>query len=259
MLADGRGDFGLHLNSTRSLIHQRGQDIECAAGQPILVTSAEAASMTSHEAADFFCLHIDRSALLERVSNPDDKLLQRVSPDSSTLRYLRGYVQFMGSALAPELDAGIARNAGRHLADLLSLLFGAAGDSATMAQNGGLRAARMLSIKRQIDETLGDPSFCVGHVAARHGISARSVQRLFEAEGVTFTQYVLTRRLHRAYRMFGDPRHDQSLIIDIAMACGFGDLSYFNRCFRRQFGGPPGHHRGLTEVDARAIDAMFNP
>ena len=25
-------------------------------------------------------------------------------------------------------------------------------------------------------------------------------------------------------------------IIEIAYACGFGDISYFNRCFRRRFG-----------------------
>ena len=31
---------------------------------------------------------------------------------------------------------------------------------------------------------------------------------------------------------------------DIAFACGFNDLSYFNRCFRRRFGLTPTAARG---------------
>ena len=33
-------------------------------------------------------------------------------------------------------------------------------------------------------------------------------------------------------------------ISDIAFACGFNDLSYFNRCFRRRFGLTPTAARG---------------
>jgi AraC-like DNA-binding protein len=35
-------------------------------------------------------------------------------------------------------------------------------------------------------------------------------------------------------------------ISDIAFDCGFNDLSYFNRCFRRRFGAPPTQFRGRT-------------
>ena len=33
-------------------------------------------------------------------------------------------------------------------------------------------------------------------------------------------------------------------ISDIALDCGFNDLSYFNRCFRRRFGLTPSSARG---------------
>ena len=39
--------------------------------------------------------------------------------------------------------------------------------------------------------------------------------------------------------MLRDPRYAATSISDIAFACGFGDLSYFNRAFRRRYGATP--------------------
>jgi AraC-like DNA-binding protein len=39
--------------------------------------------------------------------------------------------------------------------------------------------------------------------------------------------------------MLRDPTHDALKVIDVAYACGFNDVSYFNRCFRRRFGASP--------------------
>jgi AraC-like DNA-binding protein len=39
--------------------------------------------------------------------------------------------------------------------------------------------------------------------------------------------------------MLTDPRRLHLAIIDIALAVGFGDVSYFNRVFRRRFGDTP--------------------
>jgi AraC-like DNA-binding protein len=38
--------------------------------------------------------------------------------------------------------------------------------------------------------------------------------------------------------------HRGGRISDIAFECGFNDLSYFNRCFRRRFGLTPTAARG---------------
>lgn len=62
---------------------------------------------------------------------------------------------------------------------------------------------------------------------------------LFEAESVTFSEYVLEQRLDRAWRALIDRRLSGRAITDIAFASGFGDLSYFNRTFRRRFADTP--------------------
>ena len=83
----------------------------------------------------------------------------------------------------------------------------------------------------------------MGAVAARHRLAPRFVQRLFEAEGTTFTEYVLAERLARARRVLTDPRFAGRKISTIAFDAGFGDLSYFNRAFRRHYGATPSELR----------------
>lgn len=239
MLADGRGDFGLHINAAKSVVHQRGKDVVCEPGEAILVTSAEAASMVSKDSSQFLCLHIDHSVLLKHVSNPDDQVLQRVPRDSATLRYLLAYVRFLDEAHPAGLEPLVAGSIGRHLGDLVSLLFDPAGRLADDRFGEGLRAARLVAIKRDINRLAGDPALKVGQIALLHGLTTRSVQRIFEREGTTFSEYVLTQRLDRACSMVSDEGNAKLTITDIAMRCGFGDLSYFNRCFRKRFGVSP--------------------
>jgi AraC-like DNA-binding protein len=56
---------------------------------------------------------------------------------------------------------------------------------------------------------------------------------------MTFTEFLLDRRLARAHRMLSDPRFAERSITSIAFDVGFGDLSYFDRAFRRRFGETP--------------------
>ena len=80
-------------------------------------------------------------------------------------------------------------------------------------------------------------------MALRQRVSLRYVQMLFEQEGTTFSQYVIGQRLLRAYRMLTNLRFADRSITSVAFDAGFGDLSYFNRAFRRRFGGTPSEIR----------------
>ena len=46
-------------------------------------------------------------------------------------------------------------------------------------------------------------------------------------------------RLTRAYAAIGESETRGKSISDIALACGFGDISYFNRSFRARYGIAP--------------------
>jgi len=90
----------------------------------------------------------------------------------------------------------------------------------------------------------------VAALAVRHGCTPRFIQRLFEFEGTSLTDYLLAERLALAHRMLTDPRRDGDKISAIALDAGFGDLSYFNRVFRRRYGDTPS---GVRELARRAI------
>ena len=65
------------------------------------------------------------------------------------------------------------------------------------------------------------------------------VSTLLEATGETFSEHLREHRLQTALRMLRSPRHRDWRVVEIAFAAGFGDLSYFNRTFRRRFGDTP--------------------
>lgn len=83
-------------------------------------------------------------------------------------------------------------------------------------------------------------------VARRHGISDSYIRKLFEGEGTSFSEFVLGLRLMRAHRMLTDARWRDRSIAAIAFEAGFGDLSYFNRVFKRVYGLRPSELRDAS-------------
>jgi AraC-like DNA-binding protein len=95
---------------------------------------------------------------------------------------------------------------------------------------------------------LTDSSLTIAAVAARHGITPRYLHKLFEDEAMTYSRFVLDRRLALAYRRLRHPRFADRTVSSIAYDTGFGDLSYFNRTFRRRY--------SITPSDARQQAAL---
>jgi transcriptional regulator GlxA family with amidase domain len=115
-----------------------------------------------------------------------------------------------------------------------------------MAQGRGVGAARLRAITAEIIADIGRHDLSVAAIAARHRVSTRYVNKLFEPDGVSFSEFVLGQRLVRAHGMLTEPRFSGDTISSIAFACGFGDLSYFNRVFRRTYGATPSDVRAAV-------------
>jgi AraC-like DNA-binding protein len=110
-------------------------------------------------------------------------------------------------------------------------------------ERGGVRAARLRAIKADIGRHFCEPGLSIDAIAMRHSVTPRYVRKLFHEEQTTFSDFVLFLRLERSRQLLRSPARAISTIASIAHACGFNDLSYFNRTFRRRYGLTPSEFR----------------
>jgi AraC-like DNA-binding protein len=169
----------------------------------------------------------------------EDRAGHHIPSDTEALRLLSGYVDSLRRE--PLLsDTKLIAVAVSHMHDLVALALGATTrDGAMLALGRGVRAARLKAIQAYICENLAMHDLSAQSVAARYGLSPRYVHMLFEDEGLTFSTFVREQRLLRASTMLRSPRYAGHSISSISFGVGFGDLSHFNRSFRRRFGATP--------------------
>ena len=234
--------------ATGRLLRQGGREIVVARGEAV-VASAEPGVVMLPAASRFISVRLPRKAIAPLIADPDIPVPRLIPRESEALQLLLDYARCLRkrSALSsPELQ----RLAVTHVYDLAALAIGATRNAAEVANDRGGRAARLRAIKADIVENIGRADLSIAAISASRGLSPRSVQLLFEADGTTFTDFVLVQRLARAHQMLVSPRCACQSISAIAYEVGFGDLSYFNRVFRRRFGEAPSEVRAA----ARQLD-----
>jgi AraC-like DNA-binding protein len=238
-VTDGNDEFSLVINrSGHVVVSARGREVPLAPGDGVLISSDDVMMYDRSSYGESLSLRVPRSVLSSVVAGIDDAVMRPISGQSEMLKLLTCYAATLieGNALAAPCLRGVAIN---HVHDLIALALGATRDATETTHAGGLRAARLRAAKVYILENSFQQDISVGVVAAHLGVTPRYLQRLFEAEGTTFSAFLLGQRLARAYRMLCDQQFSGRPVGVIAYEVGFGDLSYFNRCFRRQYGATP--------------------
>jgi AraC-like DNA-binding protein len=242
LLVDSNDDLFLSINDTNVFhVAQRDRAISLAAGDAFLITCAEPASFRrSHGHATG--LRVPRAAFAHILPAVEDRVGLFIHSGNEALRLLRSYVRNVldDHTLA---EPHLRYLAVTHIYDLLALVLDVRGDARHQAGNRGLKAAQLQTIKDQVKQRLASADLSITTVAADNRLSERYIQRLFEADGATFSVFVSHLRLGRAYRQVRDPRHLYRTISEIAYDCGFGNISHFNRAFLRLYGVTPSEAR----------------
>lgn len=195
-------------------------------------------------ASDVFYVSIPRPVFAS-VAATLGRSMRRKQALTPQWRMFRRYAQALHEDAAGLSPNELAQCAA-HVQDLALMALGAAGDAAEIARGRGVKAARLRAVKDDIEQHLQSPALGPGWIAARHGISERYLRALFAGEGTSFSDYVANRRLLLANRMLGDPTAAHRSISEIALHCGFGDLSWFNTLFRRRYGATPSDIRAAA-------------
>jgi AraC-like DNA-binding protein len=246
---DGNDDFSFHLNVSglSTVVSRRGETI-LRDGDAMLLSYSAGRTINRPGLVDHRVIRLPRASLRPLVRNIDDAVLRPIPRGTGMLNLLRGYADALFDD--PVLSAPDMRQLlVTQLCDLVAVTVGATRDAAAVAEGRGIRAARLRTIKSDIEVHLTHNDLSPAAVAKRQRISDSYIRKLFESEGTSFSEFVLARRLARAHRMLADPRWADRNIAWIAVECGFGDLSYFNRTFKRFYGAPPSEIRRAFDQD----------
>ncbi|HEY1612684.1 MAG TPA: AraC family transcriptional regulator [Rhizomicrobium sp.] len=252
LLSDGNDSLLIQWVSTARHVEHLGREVFVGPGEGIMFSCADTRSVLHPSDYRTLSLSVPRSALGPRLRDIDSALCRPLHAGSAAQRLLFRYLELLrdeSSADATELRDLVTG----HVYDLLAVALGATRDAAETAGTRGVRAARLAEIKDSVRQNL--PRVTLSEITVRHRLTPRYVQILFEEDGTTFTEFVLEQRLVLARRLLAGPGSTGRKITDIALSCGFGDVSYFNRKFRGRFGSTPSDMRNRGGVPGTGAPA----
>jgi len=217
-------------------VNQYGRVAMVNEGEAVLTANGAEATFTGLTSTRVINLRLSRNLLALHVADIDALIARPIAKDNRVLKLMVGYAKMLNDQ--EELaTVELRRMVATHMHSLAALLLG--GDGGLGPHERGLRAARLRSIKEHIRERLGHHDLNLADVARSQHISESYIRQLLAENGTTFTDLVLAGRLTRAHHMLVDLRFGDRSISAVAYEAGFGDLSYFNRTFRRRYGATP--------------------
>jgi AraC-like DNA-binding protein len=238
LIRDGADDFRLvRAEGARYQYSSRGISHEIDNPDAIFLTSTAPSVASYLGPCRITALHIPRKSISYALGNVEDMPVRRIDAASLPMRLLMGYIDILRRE-GPASDAGLAHQTAQHLVELAALALDPSKER-QMQSAGAVRKARLASVQADILANLAQVSLSAKTIARRHGVSSRYIHRLFEETGQTFGSFVLEVRLERALQLLSGPAHAHMRISDIASNTGFGDISTFNRAFKRRFGDTP--------------------
>lgn len=240
LLNDGRDNYQI-------MIHTAEHEVAVEGGAPVTVPSG--ALLVLDQGAHMACrvpatglklVNLGRRRLRELVPGIEARPCYVLPAATPGIGLFAGYADMLRAA--PPKNEKLGALAEGHLYDLTALLLDGIVAGGAARNAAGLGAARLELVKRDVRARLGDRGLGIAAVARRQAITPRYIQRLFEAEGSSFSEFLRDCRLERAFRMI-DAATTERTIAAIAFEAGFSDLSSFNRAFRRRYALTPSQVR----------------
>ncbi|SFP39784.1 AraC-binding-like domain-containing protein [Mesorhizobium sp. NFR06] len=241
---DNNDGYLLLINNADTVLSgaQAGREYGVGQGEAVLITASEALKITGADWNVCTTVAVPRATLMRAFPQIDDRLALKIDAENEALDLLNRYCLLLETG-RPLASPDLITHATRTIVDLIGLVTGAKGQAAELAGQRGLRAARLEAVLAKIADNFANPGISAQGVAQELGLSARYVHDLLQETGISFSERVLELRLQSAHKMLSRRNNVDIRISDIAMICGFSDVSYFNRCFRRRFGHTPTNTR----------------
>lgn len=240
---DDRGVLylGMTLSGGGSLVDGRAEAQKVQGGSICVMRSEHDYSALADRPSRILNLAIPYDRVMPGLANPGGAM-PYLSMEHPAARLLQGYAATLLNHEGALSDGEQGVYAG-HIADLVALLLGPTRDAAEQARQGGARVARRQRVQADVRANLGNPALSLDWLARRHAISPSYIRSLFYDEGTSFTDFVAGVRLDHVAAALRDPASAHQTVAALALAAGFGDISWFNQLFRRRFGLTPSEMR----------------
>lgn len=242
LIQDGREHYLMTIhNEDHEVAVGGGRTIKVKAGDALLVNEAVCFEFWQGKPMSVDVLSLDQRRLASLAPRVALEVSYVMPAASAALPLLSGYVEMLRRAPPASVRAG--EIASRHIYDLAALVLDGFVHGGAERNAGSIAAARFKLVRKDILERLSDPELGIDAVARRQGITPRYVQRLFETQETTFSDFVREHRLDLAFRMLRERDPASCTITSIACDAGFSDVTAFNRAFRRRFEVTPSEIR----------------
>jgi AraC-like DNA-binding protein len=192
---------------------------------------------------------IPHSQLHSRAPWLDRRPLNRIAANSPLSALLGFYLErLVGSDCASPWEAAALTE---NVCNIVALMTATTvRERSSVRQFGALPTLDQMLI--MLRRHLADPDLSPGVVAAKLGVSLRTLHKRFQDADTTFGKWILENRLLACQRAFEDPRYASFTISQIAYGWGFNDLSNFSKAFKARFGVSPRDYRRRSQSSDRA-------
>lgn len=236
----GTAEFNLVINNGEGLMSgtQLGREFILETGAGALVMNKEPLVMKGSSENRWTSIVLPRSVLGMVSGTLEDRTSQGIPASNEALQLLNRYSNTAVGQIMPQSPELAAHMSGV-IIDLAGILLNPRPSGQAGMENQGLRAARLAGILDFINQNFSNPEISANTVARAFELSPRYVHDLLYASGKSFGERVLDLRLELSLNILANPQNKNRRISDVAFSCGFNDISYFNRAFRRRFGCSP--------------------
>ncbi|MER5171150.1 helix-turn-helix domain-containing protein [Thioclava sp. GXIMD2076] len=223
--------FLSYVTVGKSVLKQGGREAVQGPGEFLLYDSAQPFTYAWNGDYAGYWLRLPRHLLTNRLASAEVLTARTISASAPIGRLVGQMIEeSFGLDLCGETPA--ARRVATSLVDLVTAAF------ETQTGLGADYSARHQGLldraKSHILVNLENNDLNIDAMVKDLGVSRRTLARLFAHEDTTPTRWLWSQRLERARMMICEA--DGARITEIALACGFSDISHFSRAFKAEFG-----------------------
>lgn len=218
------------------VVRQDGQEVLVTPGCFSVVDTTRPYYLDFRDDWRVLSFRIPRHQLVSRLASPRQVMARAIDGHNGlglvTTQFVYSLEQMMNSNTSMEVQEGLSTT----LNSIISLTLGSTIEAQEQDQIS-VRKAFQHAIEIYITDHLADPMLSPDLIAARFGISRRTLYNLFKDDPLSICGIIREQRLLRSAHDLQNSNHLN--ILATAMRWGFNDACHFSRVFKSRFGQSP--------------------